>query len=58
MKTIYKMREQFMDTTLSKVLIHFLKVIKSDDALSKTCNFAITLVTLRVEPNLLKSHLP
>ena len=23
MKTIYKTREQFMDTTLSKVLIHF-----------------------------------
>jgi len=25
MKTIYKMREKFMDTTMSKVLIHFLK---------------------------------
>jgi len=33
MKVIYKMREQFMDTTLSKVLIHFLKGLKSDDAL-------------------------
>ena len=32
MKTIYKMREQFMDTTLSKVLIHFLNVLKSDDS--------------------------